>query len=64
MVSACAAVFRQEILGVSVAPISSATLAAEAVIGTVLFWFSSSGPAFPCGRKRMVNDSKLAPRHF
>jgi hypothetical protein len=47
-----------------VAPISSATLAVEADIGTVLFSFSSSGSAFPCGRKRMVNDSKLALRHF
>jgi hypothetical protein len=30
----------------------------------VLFSVSSSGPAFPFGRKRVVNDSKLASRVF
>jgi hypothetical protein len=39
IVSACVAVLRQEIFGISVAPISSATLAADADIGTLLVFF-------------------------
>ena len=56
MVRAWAAVLRQEI-GVSMAPIGSADLGTRGR-HRLHFSFSCSGPAFPCGRKRVVNDSK------
>jgi hypothetical protein len=61
MVRARAAVLRQEIFEGSRALIGSATLSIRA---DIVFFFSvfSSGPAFPWGRKRVVNDSKLAMR--
>ena len=43
--------------------IASAALVPGADI-VVHFSFSCSGPAFPCGRKRVVNDSKLGVRGF
>ena len=43
---------------------NSAALVLEADIVPLLNFFSGSWPAFPCGRKRVVNDSKPAFRHF
>src|SRR6202161_1075259 len=63
MVRASAAVLRQEIFEVSMATIGSTDLAAEADIGTLLIFLFLT-PAFPCGRKRLVNDSKLERRLF
>jgi hypothetical protein len=62
IVRASAAVSRQEIR-VSMVASGSANLATEADIGTLLI-FLISGAAFPCGRKRVVNDSKLAAGLF
>src|ERR1700744_3605818 len=68
--SACAAVFRQEIFEGSKATSEtsdgSARAASGADIGSYSFQLLStcSWPAFFRGRKRVVNDSKLAPRVF
>src|ERR1700686_2235707 len=57
---ACAAVSRQEILDGSSAASGSAILGAEADMGGYYFSVSWSGQHFHAGRKRVVNDSKLA----
>jgi hypothetical protein len=66
-------VSRQEIFEVSMATIGSTdlafkflafkVLATEADIDTLLIFLFLT-PAFPCGRKRVVNDSKLGRRLF
>src|SRR6266567_691107 len=58
MVRACAAVSRQEISDGSRAPIGSASPGVEADIGVLFFLLPV--PAIHAGRKRVVNDSKLA----
>jgi hypothetical protein len=52
---------RQEIFEVTAA-IGSAGIPAGADIGTLLFFFFI--PAFPCGRKRVVNGSTPQRRLF